>query len=150
MFGTTDSYSTQTVHYIMLYHLCLLVILNFVKGELKHRRVKRLYGRTNKNGAIKQMTKPERRETRLLRARRATSHQQLTIHTHHIAFSEQDPLPYTDAALHHHISETKKYGQDVFSFGKSFPDDPATKVRVFYPKKCSEVIYYLIRTSYLG
>jgi hypothetical protein len=150
MFGTTDSYSTQTVRYIILYHLCSLAILSFIKGELEHRRVKRLYGRTNKNGAIKQMTKHERRETRLLRAHRATSHQQLTIHTHHVAFSEQDPLPYTDAALHHHISETKKYGQDAFSFGKLFPDDPATKVRLLYPMKCSEVIYYLIRTSYHG
>lgn len=104
------------------------------EGELEHRRVKRLYGRTNKNRAIKQMTKHERRETRLLRARRAATSQQSTTHPHHVAFSEQDPLPYTDAALHHHISDSKKHGQDAFSFGRLFPNDPATKVRPPTPR----------------
>src|ERR1700691_2683531 len=111
MFGTTDSYSTQTAClntmqsslFVMVTHLAL-------KGELEHWWVKRLYGRNNKNGAIKQMTKHEHRETRLLRARRTASSQHTTTHPHHVAFSEQDLLPYTDAAMHHHISDTKRHG----------------------------------------
>ena len=132
LFGPTDSYSTQTVCLVM----CFFYVMNTDldrEGELEHRRVKRLYGRTNKNRAIKQMTKHERRETRLLRARRAATSQQSTTHPHHVAFSEQDPLPYTDAALHH-ISDSKKHGQDAFSFGRLFPNDPATKVRPPTPR----------------
>ena len=107
----------------------LQMLIWIFKGELEHRRVKRLYGRTNKNNAIKQMTKHERRETVLLRVRRAASSQQLKTHPHHVTFSDQDPLPYSDAAMHHHISDSKKYGRDVFSFRKLFPNDPATKVK---------------------
>ncbi|KAJ3551292.1 hypothetical protein NM688_g4788 [Phlebia brevispora] len=42
-FGTTDNYSTQT-------------------GELEHRRVKRFYGRTNRNTFVCQIAKQQRRE----------------------------------------------------------------------------------------
>ena len=152
MFGTTDSYSTQTVClntmqsslFVMVTHLAL-------KGELEHQWVKRLYGRNNKNGAIKQMTKHEHRETRLLRARRTASSQHTTTHPHHVAFSEQDLLPYTDAAMHHHISDTKRHGQDVFSFGRLFPNDPATKVRPILPLTVfANMIYCLIRTLFHG
>ncbi|KAJ7858888.1 hypothetical protein B0H13DRAFT_2356314 [Mycena leptocephala] len=51
VFGTSDSYSTQT-------------------GELEHRRVKRFYARINKNTAVRQMTILERREQALLRIAR--------------------------------------------------------------------------------
>jgi hypothetical protein len=99
------------------------------KGELEHRRAKRLYGRTNKNRAIKQITIHERRETRLLRARRAAQARTGT-HSHHVSFSDNDPLPYTDPAMHHHISDSRRYGQDAFSFSRKFPTDPAVKVSV--------------------
>ncbi|KAJ7695467.1 hypothetical protein B0H17DRAFT_930682, partial [Mycena rosella] len=39
-------------------------------GELEHRRVKRYYARTNKNDAVGQITKLERRETALLKIQR--------------------------------------------------------------------------------
>lgn len=74
------------------------------------------------------MTKHERRETRLLRTRRALDDNAARPHAHHVEFSESDPLPYTDPSLHHHISDARKHGQDLFSFQKQFPDDPATKV----------------------
>ena len=74
------------------------------------------------------MTKHERRETRLLQAQRVARAKTTKFHAHHVTFSESDPLPYTEPSLHHHISDSKKHGQDVFSFGKLFPDDPATKV----------------------
>jgi hypothetical protein len=74
------------------------------------------------------MTKHERRETRLLRARRAVSAEGTSVHTHHVKFAESDPLPYTEPSQHHHISDSRKHGQDIFSFGRLFPNDPATKV----------------------
>jgi len=74
------------------------------------------------------MTKHERRETKLLRARRAA---EAKMHSHHVAFSDNDPLPYTDPAMHHHISDSKRHSQDAFSFCRKFPADPATKVSIF-------------------
>lgn len=91
--------------------------------------MKRFYGRTNKNRAVKQMTKHERRETRLLRAHHAA---QARTHAHHVAFSDNDPLPYTHPAMHHHISESKRNPQDAFSFCRKFPDDPAVKVSMMW------------------
>jgi hypothetical protein len=75
------------------------------------------------------MTKHERRETRLLRARRVAEDKAAKSHAHHVEFAESDPLPYTEPSLHHHISDSRKHGQDLFSFQKRLPDDPATKVK---------------------
>ena len=94
---------------------------------MEHRRVKRLYRRTNKNKHVVQMTKHERRETRLLRARRAAKSKE--THAHLVPFSENDPLPFTDAQMHHDMCDSKKYFQDAFSFSHMFPDDSASKVR---------------------
>ena len=43
----------------------VIVSLISTKGELEHRRVKRFYARTNKNNAVHQMTRLERREQAL-------------------------------------------------------------------------------------
>jgi len=32
--------------------------------------------------------------------------------------------------MHHHISDSRRYGQDAFSFSRKFPADPAVKVSV--------------------
>jgi hypothetical protein len=74
------------------------------------------------------MTRHERRETKLLRARRAA---QSKTHLHHVTFSDNDPLPYTDPAMHHHISDSKRHSQDAFSFCRHFTADPAVKVSIF-------------------
>jgi hypothetical protein len=44
-----------------------LIELKLEKGELEHRRVKKFYARTNKNVAVRQMTRLERREDALRR-----------------------------------------------------------------------------------
>jgi hypothetical protein len=107
-----------------------VTISSCIQGELEHRRAKRLYGRTNKNQAIRQMTRHERRETQLLRVRRANvAANGRTTHSHHVDFSENDPLPYADTEMHHHISDSRRHYQDAFSFVKGAPQDPATKVR---------------------
>lgn len=128
MFGTTDSYSTQTVGT----HICFSIQVAYViQGELEHRRVKRLYSRTNKNRAIRQITVHERWETRILRAQRTADSHKSKTHPHHVPFSHSDPLPYTDILMHHHISEFTKHSQDAFSFERQFPNGPATKVSTF-------------------
>jgi hypothetical protein len=87
---------------------------------------------------VKQMTKHERHETKLLRARRAA---EAKMHSHHVAFSDNDPLPYTDPAMHHHISDSKRHSQDAFSFCRKFPADPATKVSIFSRMQKSLIDY---------
>jgi hypothetical protein len=72
------------------------------------------------------MTRHERRETRILRARCAT--QKGAAHSHLVPFSDNDALPCTDAHIHHDMSESKKHFQDAFSFGRNNPNDPANKV----------------------
>lgn len=98
------------------------------QGELKHCRVKRFHRRTSKNNPLPQMTRLERRETQLLRRRRATLNAVADTHPHHVGFSETDALPYTDAAMHHHISKSKRHYQDAFRLRTLFPNDPASKV----------------------
>ncbi|KAF7974699.1 hypothetical protein HWV62_11479 [Athelia sp. TMB] len=127
MFGTTDSYSTQT-------------------GELEHRRVKRLYGRTNKRNAVRQIARRERRETRLLRAHRAAKAK--LEHPHHVSFSEDDTLPPTHPAMHHHISDSMRHYQDAFSFGKMYPGDPASKD--FVPRLKDHLLGRLLGHQYNG
>jgi hypothetical protein len=82
------------------------------------------------------MTRLERRETQLLRRRRAAHAES---HPHHVGFSENDPLPYTDATMHHHISESKRHYQDVFRLRTLFPNDPASKVCKFRICRCYAV-----------
>lgn len=84
------------------------------------------------------MTRHERRETRLLRARRAATsilkkaEAESTTHRHHVPFDTSDELPYTDPSMHHHISDSRRHHHDVFAFPKHIPDDPATKVSSGY------------------
>lgn len=72
------------------------------------------------------MAKHERRETRLLRARRAAKGK--GVHPHVVPFSENEPLPFTDAQMHHDMSESKQHSQDAFSLCHNLPDDLASKV----------------------
>ena len=74
------------------------------------------------------MTRLERRETQLRRRRCAAVNSDAEAHPHHVGFSENDPLPYTDAAMHHHMSESKRHYQDAFRLWTLFPNDPASKV----------------------
>ena len=80
------------------------------------------------------MTRHEHRETQLLRAQRAANSKAVRdqrnsgANVHHVPFDTSDELPYTDPSMHHHMSESRRHPQDIFSFSKHIPDDPATKV----------------------
>jgi hypothetical protein len=82
------------------------------------------------------MTRHERRETRLLRARGAAKRKR--THAHLVAFSDNDPLPFTDVQMHHDMSESKRHSQDAFTFCRNFPDDPASKVGRMHNSEMAE------------
>ncbi|KAF7970329.1 hypothetical protein HWV62_24352 [Athelia sp. TMB] len=126
-FGTTDSYSSQT-------------------GEREHRRVKRLYSRTNKHHATRQIARRERRETRLLRAKRAA--QADLAHRHHPRSVDSDDLSPTHPAFHHHMSDSRRFGQDAFSFSRVFPNDPASKD--FVPRLKDHLLSRMLGRQYDG
>nr|GAT45241.1 predicted protein [Mycena chlorophos] len=113
-FGTSDSYSTQP-------------------GELEHRRAKRFYARTNKNRAIKQIARLERRERGM--------HDMLTPHDRALFAMSAKPTPNrrrkqvirsenmacTTPTEHHHIAASKS---NPIALGSWLPDlrgDPAVK-----------------------
>jgi len=99
------------------------------QGELAHRIVKRLYSRTNKKNAIKQIAKNERRSVRLRRAREAAAAPR-NHHLHHIPFTKSDPLPYTSIDQHHHMSDSRNHPLNLMSFVNEPAGDPAKKVRL--------------------
>ncbi|KAF8227209.1 hypothetical protein L208DRAFT_1297930 [Tricholoma matsutake] len=107
LFGTTDSYSTQI-------------------GELSHCLVKCFYHRTNKKDATQQIAKHERCHTRLRHAKEAAASPR-RHHPHHIAFFENDPLPFSGVDLHHHLSDSKNFPHHLLSFVHEPRNDPAKK-----------------------
>lgn len=85
------------------------------------------------------MTKHEWCETRLQRVHRATqakSARDCTNQTHYVPFESDDPLPYTDPLMHHHMSDTRRHPQDIFTFVKQYPQDPAMKVSSCFTNTC--------------
>ncbi|KAG5638429.1 hypothetical protein H0H81_012646 [Sphagnurus paluster] len=146
-FGTSDSYSTQP-------------------GELEHRMVKRFYARTNKNQAVVQMTRLERRNQALLRQTRALAKQQATsTHTSTnststtpkrrpkprgltVTFQESEPLPATPPEYHHHISSSRNFPMHLQKFILDHKDDPA--VTGFYSKLQDHILGRLLHPDWSG
>ncbi|KJA20593.1 hypothetical protein HYPSUDRAFT_101131, partial [Hypholoma sublateritium FD-334 SS-4] len=120
MFGTTDSYSTQS-------------------GELEHRRVKRFYARTNKNTAVHQMTRLERREYALRSSSKLRTN---------VSFEDSEALPYTPAEEHHHISKSRNFHMNIIAFLSSNQGDPA--IINFRPKLEEHVLARLQHPGWSG
>ena len=122
------------------------------KGELEHRRVKRFYARTNKNNAIRQMTRLERREQALRRLillnkdkdkavteyrTETNGHKKRKVMAENvkiratIPFTLSEALPYTPPEYHHHISPSRNFPVHIHTFLNSTRlDDPAVVVRL--------------------
>ncbi|KAK0437054.1 hypothetical protein EV421DRAFT_1739254 [Armillaria borealis] len=100
-FGTTDSYSTQ-------------------RGEMEHKHVKRLYGRTNKRNFVGQIATHESRQRRLR-----------SIHQCQLLGSKPrqcwEPLPFTDPSKHYHISSSSRSPVDIATFVRDNKNDLAVK-----------------------
>ena len=80
----------------------------------------------NKQKAIKQITQHECCAAHLKAMKDKDG--DTTTNQHHVPFDTSDELPYTDPSMHHHISDSCRHPQDVFSFPKHILDDPVTKV----------------------
>jgi hypothetical protein len=101
---------------------------------LEHRRVKKFFSRTNKKQYQRQIAKHEQRERRLRQIRTGN---QPTLNRSAssapdsapvLAFHESDPLPFTDPAVHYHMSQSQRHYIDVTSWLADNKQDPALKV----------------------
>jgi hypothetical protein len=94
------------------------------KGELEHRRVKRFYGRTNKQRFIGQIAKHQRRERLLQRikqrlADKKSSEAGLPMKQSGMGqrgYQDTDGLSYTKPEVHYHIAESEKDFENVTAF----------------------------------
>ncbi|KAJ7173701.1 hypothetical protein C8R46DRAFT_893463 [Mycena filopes] len=116
------------------------------QGELAHRLVKLLYRRTNKNNAIKQVTKLERRQKRLRKARAAADSPRRR-HAHHVAFSDKDGAR-AGVEVHHHISPSRNHRHHIVSFVHENASDPAKKN--FVPKLKNHLLGRLLNRDFEG
>ncbi|KAJ7131818.1 hypothetical protein C8R43DRAFT_1133491 [Mycena crocata] len=126
-FGTADSFSTQI-------------------GELAHKFVKLLYGRTNKNNATRQMVRLERRTTRLRRAAQAAKSPRNRSRGQ--TFSDNDSSSYAGLDVHHQISKLRKDPVHIFKFAHDHGDDPAKKR--FVPKLKDHLLSRLLNRDFDG
>ncbi|KAG6815464.1 hypothetical protein H0H93_009743, partial [Arthromyces matolae] len=105
-FGTTDSYSTQP-------------------GEREHRRVKKFYARTNKNNAVLQMTRLERRERILGRSKASQARKSRRKRRRGITPSKSETLLSTPPDVHHHISPSRNNHLHIPTWLDANSGDPA-------------------------
>jgi hypothetical protein len=127
-FGPTDCFSTQQVCYIVPHHPPSSPPLSNVQGELEHRRVKKLYKRTNKMRFEHQIAKHERMEHRyrkfvdMLRKKtgaRTTSRPGLPL----------DTTENTSPQQHYSVAKRDRAHVDLYTFSTQHVGDPALKVR---------------------
>ena len=112
-YGTTDSYSTQSVSCV---GVILTLLINYLQGELEHRTSKRRFMRTSHKAFIPQLAAIERRQARIRRIRMRQE-----------VLNATDPTP--KALEHHHaIGKSQNDPQDINKFLQDNSDDPAAKV----------------------
>ncbi|KAJ7806432.1 hypothetical protein B0H14DRAFT_2299816, partial [Mycena olivaceomarginata] len=92
------------------------------QGESLHRLVKRLYAVSNKRDFESQIA---RRVMRLQRARQNDALRGRKKHSHHVGFSQRDPLGETPIEFHHHTSRNRRYPIDIHQFVQKNKSDPA-------------------------
>ena len=94
-----------------------------IKGELEHRTPKSRYTRTSWKHFIKQLTKIERRQTRIRRIRERLK-----------SGSSSGPPLCEDVPVslesHHVIGRTQNLPVDLGVFVRDYIDDPAVKVSI--------------------
>lgn len=109
------------------------------QGELEHRRSKGFFPRTSKKEYHLQMTKLERRATRLMRTTRTFDESQTDRHPHHPPFSDNDKTPTKPDGERYHMVDCSKHHQDLFSFDRG--GDPAGKVLIVQTMHGASLIY---------
>ena len=106
------------------------------QGELAHRAIKTAYTWTNKNNALRQITKHEVRRGHFRRSEIGSG----------VKAGDDDPLTSCKPELHHSISETSRYPLDILSFLWEHERDLAVKVFFFHlplsAANCTGVIVF--------
>jgi hypothetical protein len=100
-------------------NLCCYVI----KGELEHRTPKSRYTRTSRKHFIKQLTKIERRQTRIRRIRERLKSGSSS------GLSPCEDVPASPES-HHVIGQMQNLPVDLGVFVRDYIDDPAVKVSI--------------------
>ncbi|KAH7909551.1 hypothetical protein BJ138DRAFT_1197527 [Hygrophoropsis aurantiaca] len=109
-YGTTDSYSTEP-------------------GELEHRTPKRWYTRTSRKQYVGQITRIERRQTRIRRIReRLGNRTGGSSETH----ADEDSAMACPSGVHHVIGSSQNIPCDIPSFVQKYTGDPA--IQEFVPR----------------
>ncbi|KAE9382735.1 hypothetical protein BT96DRAFT_845113, partial [Gymnopus androsaceus JB14] len=99
-------------------------------GELEHRRVKRLYVRTNKIQFTFQIARHEQRRRALMKlktkppANRGHATRSM-VSKPSLSFADSDPLPFTDPSTRYHISSSTRFSQNITTWLSDLEDDPA-------------------------
>ena len=116
-FGTTDSCSTQIVSDLFFFTLCG-VSSYFLKGEMQHKRVKRLYAMTNKRNAAKDVSKLEAQQRKV-----KSLYSKLN--------KDHEDLPQTAPEAHYHMAQSRKNWIHLPSWLNENEGDPALTVSCF-------------------
>ena len=118
MYGTTDSYSTQSVSCV---GVMLTLLINYLQGELEHQTSKRRFMRMSHKTFIPQLAAIEPHQAWIQ-----------CIRMQQEVLSATDPTP--EALKHHHaIGKPQNDPQDINKFLQDNFDDPAVKVTSLIP-----------------
>ena len=113
------------------------------QGELAHRLVKRLYGRTNKRDATRQIGQHVRR---LERAQLAADHHRLKMRSETHVNIEENADQYLNER--YHMSNSRNDPINIYSFVCKNQGDPAFKA--FIPKLKDHILGRLLEKDYEG
>ncbi|KAL4261253.1 hypothetical protein AB1N83_010639 [Pleurotus pulmonarius] len=127
--GTSESYSTQV-------------------GELEHRRVKRLYSRTNKNNYEEQIAKQEQRQRTLREVRRRLNDMDTELAGAVPAKKPKKKSPMASSTAHHYISQSGRTAITISEYLFSNQNDDAFKD--FLPKLKSHLLARILSVAYEG
>jgi len=125
-------------------HAIQTLMSDLEQGELAHRLVKRLYGRTNKRDATKQIGQ---RVRRIERARLTADRHRLKTQTKGRGVSVKEDTDQ-DLDKRYHMSSTRNDPVDLYSFVCENQGDPA--FNAFIPKLKDHILGRLLKRDYEG
>lgn len=99
-----------------------------LQGELEHRTPKSRYKRTDKRAYVKQLTRIERRQTRIRRIKEKL---------YGVAQVEDVARSFD---VHHHIGKSENLFRHIGTFLEENSNDPAVKVKLLYNLEDSHLI----------
>ena len=90
---------------------------------MEHRRVKKFYGRTNKNNATSQIAKHQRREAIIREIASKDPFKQPSV-----SQSSRNDVPFMSPKDHHHIADSQRSHCDILGWVTENRENPGVKV----------------------